>query len=247
MKAEETRTPIGKLSAAEPELEPAQAYRIQREVAQRRTDNGEQLVGLKVGLTSRAMQQMSGVMQPDFGHLFAAMAVADGAIVETAELMQPAVEAELAYVLAEPLEGPGVSAADVLRATAFVCPALEIVDTRFDDWKIRWVDTVADNGSSARFVLGDNGVDPKGLDLEMAGLVFERNGSIVSTAALAEVMGHPTRAVAWLANALAEYGTTLPAGSVVLSGAPCRAVAVEPGDHFRVRIDRIGTAAVTFR
>lgn len=245
-RAERERDGIPKLSDTHPEATPHDAYRIQLEVARRRAEGGEALVGMKVGLTSKAMQELAGVMQPDYGHLWRGMRVSDAGSVSHAELLQPQVEAELAFVLARPIRGPGVTATDVLRCTAFVAASLEIVDSRYEDWRIRWVDTVSDNGSSALFVLADSGVSPVGLDLATTGLVFERNGEIVDTATQAAVMGNPARSVAWLANTLAAYEIELPEGALVLPGAPCRAVPAEPGDHFAVRIAATGAASVNF-
>ena len=162
------------------------------------------------------------------------------------ELLHPQVEPELAFILGEPLNGPDATEADVLRCAAFVAASLEIVDSRYEDWRFRWVDTVSDNGSSARFVVGDTQVSPADLDLPALGLEFERNGEIVGTATQDAVMGNPARSVAWLANTLAAWDIELPEGAVVLPGAPCRAVPAERGDHFAVRITGVGAAGVNF-
>jgi len=246
MHAEALRTPIPKLSTSAPDACPGDAYRIQLEVAHRRAESGDTLAGMKVGLTSKAMQELAGVMEPDYGHLWQAMRVEDGGEITFDTLIQPQIEPELAFVLGQPLGGPGATADDVLEVTACVAASLEIVDSRFVDWRISWVDTVADNGSSARFIIGGVRVPPRQLVLAELPLVFERNGEIIDQATLGEVMGNPAESVAWLANTLAGYGFELPAGAIVLPGAPCRAVRAAAGDAFVSRIEGVGTASVRF-
>lgn len=223
-----------------------EAYQVQLRVIKAKVDEKDRVVGKKIGLTSLAMQNLLGVYEPDYGHLLSSMEVVDGGVIRLADLMQPKVEAEVAFLLKKDLVGPGVSVSDVLRATEAVVPSLEIVDSRVKDWKIKIQDTVADNASSARFVLGGRLTRVDDLDLSLTGLVFKKNGEVVGTAAGAAVLGHPAAAVAWLANKLAEFEITLKAGEVVLSGAFTAAVVPVAGDYFEACFDRLGTASVRF-
>ena len=223
------------------------AYAVQLANVARRVASGERIVGKKVGLTAKAMQRMLGVESPDYGHLFEAMQVPDGGSMPASELMQPRVEAEIAVILARPLRGPGLTDLDVLAALEAIVPAIEIIDTRITDWKITLADTIADNGSSARFVLGAKRSGPLGIDLRTAGMVLEKNGETVGTGAGAAVLGaQPLRAVAWLANTLAAFGVTLEAGEIVLPGALSAAVPVAAGDTVRADFGILGSATVRF-
>ncbi|HEY0613237.1 MAG TPA: fumarylacetoacetate hydrolase family protein [Candidatus Elarobacter sp.] len=224
------------------------AYAIQRETARRRIARGDARVGMKVGLTSEPMQRMLGVDEPDFGHLFASMRVEDGASFPIAELLQPRVEAEIAIVLKSELRGPGVTDADVLAACDYVAPALEIIDSRIRDWKISLSDTIADNGSSARFVIGAARVAPAGIDLPAIAMTFTKNGETIGTGLGSAVLGSgPLRAVAWLANTLADTGLVLAAGDVVLPGALSAAVPAAAGDTFRATFTAgLGDTTVSF-
>src|SRR5471032_1701444 len=202
---------------------------------------------MKVGLTGKAMQKMLGVDQPDFGHLFASMRLADGDDCLLSELIQPRVEAEIGIILAKPLRGPGLTDLDVLAATEALVPTLEIVDSRILDWKIKFADTVADNGSSARFVVGTKRTPPTGIDTRTVGTVFEKNGELVGTGAGAAVLGaSPFRAVAWLANTLAADGLELKAGDVIMPGALCAMVPVVRGDVASANFGVLGTVSVRF-
>ena len=180
---------------------------------------GRRIVGRKVGLTSKAVQQQLGVSQPDFGVLFADMLVEDGATLSANRLLQGKVEAEVAIVLARDLPGPHTTLYDVLNAAAYAVPALEIVDSRIADWKITFADTVADNASSAFFVLGREPRSLLGLDLRTCGMVMELNGDVVSHGAGVACLGHPLQAAAWLARTLAQRGDPLRAGDIILTGA----------------------------
>ncbi len=243
--AETSLTPIAPLRDREPPVTPHEAYRIQLSVARLREALGHRIVGKKVGLTSKAMQEMAGLAEPDYGHLFDVMRVENGTVIPANTLIAPKIEPEIAFVLEQPLRGPDTTASDVLRATAYVVPVLEVVDSRVTDWNIRWVDTVADNGSSARFVVGDGRFDPRAVDFESLGVVLERNGEEISTSTMAAVMENPVNAVAWLANKLAEWDITLGAGEIVLPGSPCRAVDLRPGDTVRATMSGMGTVSVS--
>jgi 2-keto-4-pentenoate hydratase len=244
--AERSQKALPPLVETYPGLTPNDAYAIQKAIIDRKVEDGARIVGHKIGLTSVAMQQLLGVDQPDFGHILDTMIVADGAAVSRSDLIYPRVEAEIAFILREPLRGPGVTIASVLAATQYVFPALEIVDSRVADWKITLADTIADNASSCRMVMGGRYVPVADLDLRLVGLVLEKNGEIANTAAGAAVLGHPAQAVAWLANKLAEFGSGLEAGEVILPGALSAAVTVNAGDAIRATFDHLGSVSVRF-
>ncbi|SFU73301.1 2-keto-4-pentenoate hydratase [Polaromonas sp. YR568] len=223
-----------------------EAYAVQDINTERRLKAGGKLVGRKIGLTARAVQKQLGVDQPDFGMLFADMAYCDGEPIPWKVLMQPKVEAEVALVMEHDLPEPGITVAQLLRATAFALPALEIVGSRIANWDIRFVDTVADNASSSAFVLGNTPVKPQQLDLRLAGMVMERGGEPVSLGAGAACLGHPYNAAVWLANKMASLGRGLKAGDVVLTGALGPMVVVSPGDVVEARINGLGSVRAAF-
>jgi 2-oxopent-4-enoate hydratase len=245
--AERDRRAIAPIIQANPDLTVDDAYRIQLINTQRRLGEGRTIRGRKVGLTSRAMQQMMGVDEPDFGVLFDDMFVEDGDAVAIAELVQPRVEAEIAVVLSRDLRGPGVSSIAALRAVEFAFPSLEIIDSRISDWKIGLVDTIADNASSARVVVSGHGVPVGEIDLRLVGMVLYLNGELVDTGAGAAVLGNPLRCVAWLANKLSQVGEELKAGDVVLAGALHRAILVKAGDSVVAEFDRLGAVHTRFK
>ena len=222
------------------------AYGVQEFNTQRRLKSGARLVGRKIGLTARSVQQQLGVDQPDYGMLFADMAVSDGEPVRWSMLMQPKVEAEVALVMERDLPEPGVTGAQLLRAVAFALPAIEIVGSRIAEWNIRFGDTVADNASSSAFILGNTPVTLNNLDLRLAGMVMERAGEQVSLGAGAACLGHPLNAALWLANKMASLGRGLKAGDVVLTGALGPMVAVRPGDVLEARIQGLGSVRAVF-
>ena len=246
LKAEESRQAIRPLVESYPGLSAADAYRVQMAVIDRKLEGGAKVVGHKIGLTSLAMQQLLNVDQPDFGHILDTMMVGDGASLKRDDLVYPRVEGEIAFVLAEDLRGPGVTVPRVLAATKYVMPALEIVDSRVADWKITLSDTIADNASSCRMVVGSRCLPVDALDLRLVGMILERNGEVVNTAAGAAVLGNPAQAVAWLANKLAEFDVTLRAGEVILPGALSAAVTVEKGDAVRATFDHLGSVSIRF-
>jgi 2-keto-4-pentenoate hydratase len=205
------------------------------------------LRGRKVGLTSRPMQQLLGVGEPDFGALLDDMFVEEGDPVTLDQLIQPKVEAEIAFVLREPLAGPGATTAGALHAIEGAMPAIEVIDSRVEGWQIDLVDTIADNASCGRVVLGGRLTPMAGFDLRLIGMVLSRNGEVAATGAGAAVLGNPARCVVWLANKLATFGTRLEAGDVVLAGALHPALPVTAGDVVVAEFDRLGSVTATFR
>jgi 2-keto-4-pentenoate hydratase len=206
---------------------------------------GRRIVGRKVGLTAKAVQQQLGVDQPDFGVLFADMEIADGGILLASKVLQPKAEAEVAFILAADLPGE-VTREIVAASIETVVAAIEIVDSRIADWKITFADTVADNGSSAFYVLGAERKKLAGLDLWTCGMALEVNGQVASLGAGVACLGHPLNAVTWLARTLAARGEPLRAGDVVLSGALGPMVAIKPGNHVRATIGGLGAASFTY-
>jgi 2-oxopent-4-enoate hydratase len=244
--AEASRTPIAPLTEQVPGLTVGDAYRIQELNVRAREDAGELVRGRKIGLTSVAMQQQLGVTEPDFGALFASMIVEEGDAVPTSELIHPRAEAEIAFVMGKELRGPGVSAVDALRAVAGALPAIEVIDSRVADWKIKLPDTIADNASAARVVCGGRLTPVADLDLRLIGMVLSHNGAVVATGAGAAVLGNPIRCVAWLANKLGEFGVGLQAGDLVLAGALTAAVTVAPGDSLTADFAALGCVTTRF-
>jgi 2-oxopent-4-enoate/cis-2-oxohex-4-enoate hydratase len=223
------------------------AYHISLRMLQNRLDAGERIIGKKIGVTSKAVQNMLNVHQPDFGYLTDAMVYNSGEAMPISQrLMQPRAEGEIAFILKKDLTGPGVTNADVLAATECVMPCFEIVDSRIQDWKIAIQDTVADNASCGLFVLGDQAVSPRQVDLVTCGMVVEKNGQIISTGAGAAASGSPVNCVAWLANTLGQFGISLKAGEVILSGSLVPLEPVKAGDFMQVSIGGMGTASVRF-
>jgi 2-keto-4-pentenoate hydratase len=235
------------LTKLDPGLTVNEAYQVQLINIDKKIKKGSLIIGKKIGLTSLAMQQLLKVDQPDYGHLLDDMVVKNGGSIPFSRVLQPKVEAEIAFVLKEDLMGPRVTAMDVLLATDYVLPALEIVDSRVADWKIKLEDTVADNASSGLYVLGDTPIKVDSVDLPQIGMVFYKNGEIVNTGVGAAALGDPALCVAWLANKLFEFGITLKAGEVILSGALSAAVSAEPGDYFSARFAHLGEVSVNFQ
>ena len=241
-----TRTPVAPLTDREPGITLDDAYRIQLRMIQRRVDAGETIIGKKIGVTSKVVMDMLKVNQPDFGQMTSGMVFNEGEAIRVDSMIAPRAEAEVAFILKHDLEGPGVTAADVLRATECVLPCFEIVDSRIQDWKIRIQDTVADNASCGVLTLGGVRRRPQDLDLALAGMVLEKNGDIISTSAGASVQGSPVNAVAWLANTLGRLGIGLKAGELILSGSQSPLVPVEPGDSLVCTVGGLGSASVRF-
>ncbi|MCL4441996.1 MAG: fumarylacetoacetate hydrolase family protein [Firmicutes bacterium] len=246
LKAEETQTPVDTLTNTYPGLSVEDAYQIQLAQVGMQLEKGHKVVGKKIGLTSKGMQQLLGVDEPDYGHLYEHMLLLEGQPCRRDELIWPRIEGELAFILKDRLKGPGVTIADVYRATTGIMPAIEIVDSRIRDWKIKLPDTVADNGSSARFVLGSRMVPIEELDLRHIGMVLEKNGEMINNGAGAAVWGHPAAAVAWLANKLAAFDIALEPGEIILSGAITAAVEAAAGDVFTLSFHTLGTLNLKF-
>lgn len=244
--AESHQNSVAPLTERYSELTVSDAYQIQLEVIGKKLKEGHEVIGKKVGLTSKVMQQMLGVDEPDYGHLLDNMKVADEANVKIAEFISPKVEAEIGFILEKDLVGPNVNYLDVLMATKYVVPTIEIIDSRISDWKIKLVDTVADNGSSARVVVGKKLSTIEGLDLRTQGMVIYKNHDLVATGSGTAALGHPAHAVAWLANKLHEFGITLKAGELILPGALSGAIAVKEGDAIFADFGPLGTVSVTF-
>lgn len=237
---------IEPLTSRYPEMSIAEAYLVQQRMVTKRLQAGERVVGKKIGVTSAAVMNTLGVYQPDFGYMLDGMLVAPGESIAMSTLIQPKAEGEIAFILKRGLMGPGVSNADVLAATECVMPCFEVVDSRISDWKIKIQDTVADNASCGVFVLGDNAVNPRRVDLSTCGMVLEKNGAIVATGAGAAALGSPVNAVAWLANTMGRLGIPLEAGEVILSGALAAMFPANVGDSFRVSIGGIGSCSIRF-
>lgn len=234
------RTAIEPLSTDEPGLDLATGYAVQRAL---RAEAGP-LVGWKLGVTSRAKQVQVGIDAPVYGFLAAAHQHPAERALDVSALIQPRCEPEIVFVLGRDLAGPRVTAADVLAATAGVAVGIEVLDSRYRDYRFSIADVVADNTSAGRFVVGA-AVPPVAIDLRLVGVVFERNGEVVATAAGAAVLGHPAEAVAWLVRALAADGAGLRSGDIVLSGGITAAVPATPGDVFGATVDRLGTLELT--
>lgn len=238
--------PVAPLSETDPGLTVADAYAIQGRLLERLLADGGEIVGYKLGLTSKPMQQLLGVHEPDYGPVLSSMVHDDGAEFALGELIAPRIEAEIALVLDRPLTGPGVTTVEAARAVAGAVAALEVVDSRVKDWRITLVDTIADLASCAAIVTAARVVPLDGFDLRQTGMVIRRNGTVESTGAGAAALGNPLTALAWLANTLGPYGVTLAAGQVIMTGSLHRAFDVAPGDRVRAEFDRLGSVACRF-
>src|ERR1700730_13542502 len=245
--ARQSRQQIEPFTDADPDLGMADGYAVQQELVKLLLADGDRIVGYKVGLTSRPMQKMIGVDRPDYGPVLASTVYADGDTVPVSAFIQPKIEAEIAFVLGSSLAGPGVSVLDARRAIAGMTAAVEIVDSRFADWRIKLADTVADLASKGAVAISSRLVPLDGhevLDPRLIGMVLTRQGSLVDTGAGAAALGDPVRVVAWLANTLGEMGAKLDAGTVVMTGALPAAVRMRAGDVFRADFDRLGPVTV---
>ncbi|WP_121628544.1 2-oxo-3-hexenedioate decarboxylase [Poseidonibacter antarcticus] len=237
---------ITKITDDYPEMTYEDAYDIQWTARAAKEKRGHKIVGMKMGLTSQAKMKQMGVPNPCYGYLADYFSFGDGAEIKIDELIHPKVEAEIAFVLKDDLSGPGCHIGDVLAATDFVMPAVEIIDSRYKDFKFDLKSVIADNSSSSRYVTGGRMKNIKDLDLKTLGVVMEINGEIVQLGAGAAVLGHPATSIAMLANMMAERGETLKAGSYILSGAMTAAMSVKKGDNVTVKFQDLGTLSMKF-
>jgi len=235
-----------KITDDHPDMDWDDAYAIQDEIRRRKLARGNKIVGLKCGLTSYAKMKQMGVETPCFGFVTDYGAVPDGGEVKVSELIHPKVEPEICFVLKHALKGPGCHIGAVLAATDFVMPGIEVIDSRYRDFKFDLKSVIADNTSAARFVVGGQTLPAEGVDLRTLGVVLEKNGEIVTLASGAAVLGHPAAAVAALVNHLGARGEEVPAGTLILSGGITEAVAVKPGDHINLRVQHLGSVSLKF-
>lgn len=246
-KALRARQTIVPLSTRVPELTIDDAYKISLGFLDKRLADGEKVIGKKIGVTSKPVQDMLNVRQPDFGFLTDAMEIPDGGTAVISQgLIQPRAEAEIAFMLKKDLKGPGVEMQDVLDATDYIMPCFEIVDSRIADWKIKIADTVADNASCGVFVLGNARANPRNFDLAALKVTVRKNGQYLSEGLGAAVQGSPLAAIAWLANTLGPYGVTLSAGDVVLSGSLVPLEPARAGDIFEMDLSGVGATSIRF-
>ncbi|CAH1747950.1 4-oxalocrotonate decarboxylase [Thauera humireducens] len=236
-----------KITDAHPDMDWDDAYAIQDEIKRRKIARGNRVIGLKAGLTSHAKMKQMGVEMPVFGFLVDYFSVPEGGEIDTSKLIHPKVEPEIAFVTKAPLRGPGCHIGAVLAATDFVIPAIEVIDSRYRDFKFDLKSVVADNCSSSRFVVGGRMGNVADLDLRTTGIVLEKNGEPVAFGAGAAVLGHPAAAIAMLANMLGERGEEIPAGTLILSGGITEALAVQPGDDVTLRVQDLGSVSVRFK
>lgn len=246
LEAYATKTPIAPLISTFEGLSIEDAYDIQLRQIKSMLAGGRVIKGMKVGLTSAAMQNLLGVRQPDFGHLLDDFFYLEHEPIPADRFLQPRIEPEVAFVLKKPLKGPGVTVMEAIAAIDFVLPALEIVDSRIADWKIGIIDTIADNASSGGLILGSTPTRLHDVDLKLGGCVFRRNGEIVGTGAGGAVLGSPLNSLIWLANTVGALGTTLDAGYVILPGSITAMVPVAPGDTITASFSGLGSVTARF-
>jgi 2-keto-4-pentenoate hydratase len=244
--AEEERVPIRPLAETFPDMDVVDSYEIALINIRERIARGVGVLGHKVGLSSKAMQQMMGVDEPDYGHLLSDMALTEDAPVDVSRYLYPRVEVEVGFILGEALPGEGCTEEDVIAATEYVAPAIELIDSRITDWRIGLVDTIADNASSAGFVLGQERVKPDEIDLLTIDATLTRNDEVVAEGRSDAVLGNPVTAVAWLARKVAGFGVRLEAGHVILPGSCTRAIDVRPGDRFNAEFKGLGRVSLSF-
>ncbi len=237
---------ITKITDDFPQMTYKDAFDIQWEARRRKEARGTKIVGMKMGLTSWAKMAQMGVEHPCYGYLADYFSVPEGGDIKTDELIHPKIEAEIAFVTKSPLKGPGINIADVLRATDFVVPAVEVIDSRYKDFKFDLKSVIADNSSSTRFITGGCMSKVEDVDLKTLGVVMEINGEIVATGAGAAVLGHPAASVAMLANMMGERGEEIPAGTFIMTGGITAAVTVNKGDNINVRYQGLGTINARF-
>jgi 2-keto-4-pentenoate hydratase len=244
--AERSREPIAPLTAAHPDIDVVDAYEIQLINIRQRVAEGARVLGHKVGLSSKAMQQMMGVDEPDYGHLLDEMQVFEDTPVKAGRYLLPRVEVEVGFILGADLPGAGCTEDDVLAATEALVPSIELIDTRITDWKIALCDTIADNASSAGFVLGEARVSPTDVDVKTIDAVLTRNGEVVAEGRSDAVLGNPVTAVAWLSRKVESFGVRLRKGDIVLPGSCTRAIDARAGDAFVADFTGLGSVRLSF-
>jgi 2-keto-4-pentenoate hydratase len=242
--ARQDRKPIEPFTDEDASLTMADAYAVQAELTRLLLADGDRIVGYKVGLTSKPMQRMVGVDTPDYGPVLGSTVYRNGDAVSLGAFIQPKIEAEIVFVLGERLRGPGVSVTDAHRAIAGIAASVEIVDSRFADWRIKLADTISDLASNGAVAVSSQLVPLAGLDTRLIGMTLSRNGELVDTGAGAAALGDPLAVVAWLANTLGEHGVALEPGHLVMTGALHAAVPMTAGDVFRADFDRLGPVTV---
>jgi 2-keto-4-pentenoate hydratase len=244
--AERSKVPMKPLTDGYPGIDVVDAYEIQLINIRQRVAEGARVIGHKVGLSSEAMQKMMNVDEPDYGHLLDGMEVFEDVPVAAGRFLYPRVEVEVGFVLADDLPGAGCTEDDVLAATAAFAPSIELIDTRITDWKIKLCDTIADNASSAGWVLGTGRMSPKDIDIRNIDAVLSCNGEVVAKGRSAAVLGNPVTAVAWLARKVDQFGVRLRAGDIVLPGSCTRAIDACPGHDFVADFDGLGSVQLSF-
>ncbi|MBA3906249.1 MAG: fumarylacetoacetate hydrolase family protein [Pseudonocardiales bacterium] len=242
--ARRTRVPIPPFTDADPTLGMADGYAVQRELVALLLADGDRIIGHKVGLTSKPMQQMVGVDSPDYGPVLASTVYRDGDTIPVSRFIAPKIEAEIVFVLGERLMGPGVTVTQAHAAIAGAVAAMEIVDSRIADWRIKLADTVADLASNGAIATSSRVVPITDIDPRLVGMTLTRNGELIDTGAGAAALGDPVAVVAWLANVLGGDGVALEPGHLIMTGALHAAVPMTPGDVFRAEFDRLGPITV---
>lgn len=243
--AERDAYEVVKVTDKYPELSIEEAYVVQGQLMEHRlAEKKVEAVGVKLGLTSKAKQVMMGVDQAIYGYLHSDMLFMESEALDYSKLIHPKAEPEIAFLLGEDLKGENVTADEVLKATKFVAPALEIIDSRYKDFKFTLVDVIADNCSSVKFVVGSKWISPDSIDLGAIGMVMTKNGQIEQTGSSAAVLGHPATAIAWAVNELGKLGKGLKKGDIILSGAMSEAIAFKPGDSIVAQFDGLGSVTM---
>ncbi|NEU32147.1 2-keto-4-pentenoate hydratase [bacterium LRH843] len=244
--AEIQKKPIEPFTSLEASISVDEAYQVQLEYVRNKVENGAVVAGKKIGLTSKAMQEMLGVNEPDYGHIFHDMTFKNGDSIPLNKFIQPKIEFEIGFVLKKDLTGPNVTELDVLDATDYIVPTIEVIDSRIKNWKIKLEDTVADNGSFGAAIKGDKRMALRDIDIANVVMNVYKNNKKIDSATGAAVMGNPVRAVVWLANALSRYGISLNEGELILSGSLSKAITIDEGDTFTAEFSQIGSVSISF-
>ncbi|MGG1661961.1 2-keto-4-pentenoate hydratase [Brevibacillus sp. NRS-1366] len=243
LSAEKERREVEKVTDKYPQLTFAEAYAIQEKLLERKVQEGARIIGLKLGLTSRAKQQMMGVHEAIYGYITDEMLALEWQPLEFDQLIHPKAEPEIAFFMGEDLQGTNITSEEVLAATKYVAPAIEVIDSRYLNFRFTLADVIADNCSSARFVVGSHWVSPKSLDLGNLGMVLSKNGEVAQVGASAAVLGHPGASVAWAVNKLGEVGKGVKKGDIILSGAISEAISFQSGDTIHAQFAELGSVS----